>query len=154
MFPFCPMINCPNMASMDMELFCYTRTITSNKIVSYPKNVFIGKFCHVMIPAIRNSISSFMEHIFHIVCVGTYPKMFWIYARWIIATMKDKFSFWYISIFETIRNTVCVFRFPFCVNFSIAILIFISSPLPATGRFLNISEESCVKSMVHLTEAL
>ena len=55
-----------------------------------------------------NCSSSFPIHVSKIVSLRPDPKMLWIYARRIVATMENRFTFWYPTVVKFVRISVSV----------------------------------------------
>jgi|SRR6516164_6358407 hypothetical protein len=91
--------------------------------------------------------SSFVMGILHVLTVRTHPKMFRIYAAWIVARVADAFTFrnWAFKFLKD--NPVCEARsvaFVFPRNLPIAFAIQGTLVIPAAGQEIdfNLQEDS------------
>jgi len=123
---------------------------------SYFFCLFIGKFCTCMELAPRMISSSFANHVLHIVSLGTFEKMFRIYAQSII-TMMANAIFIRLFIFEKKPcSSVGEILTPWIAKpktaiVSITVPMFSASPVPAPGVavFRNLCQKA-VKNGNHI----
>lgn len=82
-----------------------------------------------------SSLLSFLVE--NIVLIGANKQMLWIYARWVVASMKNMQPFWSWSVVNEPRNTMRGSRLSHYSKTPIPLARFCSNPVPAIIRFGN-----------------
>lgn len=100
----------------------------------------------------NESLTTLLNHVGRIVFGSSKKQMIRIHARWIVAMVKNKHSFWYGA---SVKYPTCsmggyLARFFARRNIAIPVPIFSASPSPAFWSFLNLAKKSFGKCVVKL----
>jgi hypothetical protein len=140
-----------------VKLFCKSPKAIRTEIIFFPyfSYLTIRKLCLSTFFSIwRRSVSPLSHSVQIIVASCTKPKMFRIYTRWVIASMKNAFSFWNrsksnlpslsmgkaIIVSHSTISSPCECAFPYPAGFSFFTVI-----EEIFGKFLAFSH--CTDSM-------
>lgn len=94
---------------------------------------------------LSNTASSFLLHVAHVVCLCANPKMFWIHAKFVVASVKNEFSFGNRTKSQNPNYSMRGFnRHPPTrrVNSAVAVVANRTVPLPARPSFFNFPPKS------------
>ena len=136
--------NRPNMRLVNAVFLCQYRAwsfVSNIGELSYLFNLDFGKNYVIFSSTFRNTISYILQ-------LCSKPKMFWFYARRIIAPMKYVKTFWYFSILNNPRNAMSASPIN-RVKSSVALCL-CTNPKPTVRSFLNVAEEAFGKIISHL----
>lgn len=153
-----PAFQSPDSANSSLshrESLCQLGLSFVHNIRSYKFNFFIGKFCSIgaaamccliglsLGPVIISEWNSvFFTTIVAIVIVGSNPKMRRRYARWVVARVADKHSFWNWAFVYNIRKPTCSPKLWPDAHLSISSRAGCANPYPETIGFFNFFPES------------
>ena len=141
--PSISMDNVKNVSLGNFVLYCkfVLANITQGVKFSYFKNLGGNQLMLRSILAMAYSV--FFRSISNIVFLRSYSKVLWIYTSWIVATVKNKFSYWNFAKDKFITKTVG----KLFAKFSITITSFTSLPKPTRFRFFDFSPKPFLSSL-------
>lgn len=120
-----------NTSQRDAKFFgnCFVRERSAER--SYFQNFDFFKNMGSVLGARRIAVSFLIDHVRHIVAMGTKKQMLWTYTARIVAFMKNMQSGWNRPLSDLPRQSMRVLLLPIYTKKAIALPMFTGRPFPA-----------------------